>query len=79
MVVYTFVSIGLMATHSVGLTSEHVILIGIVTFAVVGRARPFVWDWLPFLSVAVMFEDLTSVGAAPATSVHAIGPKGIRI
>src|SRR5438105_442130 len=47
MVVYTFVSIGLMARHSVGLTSEHVILIGIVAFAVVGRARPFVWDWLP--------------------------------
>jgi hypothetical protein len=74
MVVYTFVSIGLMATHSVGLTSEHVILIGIVAFAVVGRARPFVWDWLPFLFVAVMFEDLTSVGAALATSVHSLGP-----
>ncbi|TMC49530.1 MAG: inositol phosphorylceramide synthase [Chloroflexi bacterium] len=74
MVVYTFLSIGLMATHSVGLTSEHVILIGIVAFAVVGRARPFVWDWLPFLFVAVMFEDLTSVGAALAASVHTIGP-----
>ena len=74
MVVYTFLSIGLMATHSVGLTSEHVILIGIVAFAVVGRARPFVWDWLPFLFVAVMFEDLTSVGAALASSVHTAGP-----
>jgi hypothetical protein len=77
MVVYTFVSIGLMATHSVGLTSEHVVLIGIVIFAVVGRARPFVWDWLPFVFVAVMFEDLTSVGAALSTSVHAVGPIAI--
>ena len=74
MVVYTFASIGLMAAHSVGLTSEHVMLVGIVAFAVVGRARPFVWDWLPFLFVAVMFEDLTSVGAALAASVHSAGP-----
>lgn len=74
MAFYTVASIALMADHRVGLTSEHVILIGILTFAVVGRARPFVWDWLPFLFIAVMFADLTSVSAAITGSVHAAGP-----
>lgn len=74
MAAYALLSIGLMASHAVGITSEHVILLGLVAFAVVGRARPFVWDWLPFLFVAVMFEDLTAVGAKIAGSVHVIGP-----
>jgi len=74
MAVYAVASIGLMATRQVGLTSEHVILLLLVGFAVVGRARPFVWDWLPFLFVAVMFEDLTGVGAKVAGSVHVIAP-----
>jgi hypothetical protein len=67
-------SIALMATRQVGITSEHVILVGLVLFAIVGRARPFVWDWLPFLFVAVMFEDLTGVGAQVAGAVHTAGP-----
>jgi membrane-associated phospholipid phosphatase len=71
---YAVLSIGLMASKQVGLTSEHVIILGLVGFAVVGRARPFVWDWLPFLFVAVMFEDLTAVGAHLAGGVHDIGP-----
>jgi len=74
MAVYAVASIGLMATRQVGLTSEHVIILMLVGFAVVGRARPFVWDWLPFLFVAVMFEDLTGVGAKVAGSVHVIAP-----
>ena len=74
MSLYTIASIALMATHSVGLTSEHVILIGVLAFALVGRARPFVWDWLPFLFVAVMFEDLTSVSGAFERAPHATGP-----
>jgi hypothetical protein len=74
MAAYALLSIGLMATHAVGITSEHVILLGLVAFAIVGRARPFVWDWLPFLFVAVMFEDLTAVGAKIAGSVHILGP-----
>jgi len=74
MIVYTIASIGLMATRSVGLTSEHVILIGILVFSLVAKARPFVWDWLPFLFVAVMFEDLTSVSAALAGTVNAAAP-----
>lgn len=74
MAAYAVASIGLMFTKQVGITSEHVILLLLVGFAIVGRARPFVWDWLPFLFVAVMFEDLTSVGAKIAGSVHELGP-----
>jgi len=74
MLTYAIASVGLMASHQVGITSEHVILLGLVGFAVVGRARPFVWDWLPFLFVAVMFEDLTAVGAKLAGGVHDIAP-----
>jgi membrane-associated phospholipid phosphatase len=71
---YAVLSLGLMASKQVGITSEHVILLGLVAFAIFGRARPFVWDWLPFLFVAVMFEDLTSVGAKIAGSIHDVGP-----
>jgi hypothetical protein len=72
--VYAVLSIALMATHQVGVTSEHAILICLVLFSLVGRARPFVWDWLPFLFIAVMFEDLTGVGAQIAGAVHTAGP-----
>jgi len=74
MAVYAVASIGLMATRQVGLTSEHVLILVLVGFAAAGRARPFVWDWLPFLFVAVMFEDLTGVGAKLAGSVHVVAP-----
>ena len=74
MAVYAVMSIALMATHQVGITSEHALLLCLVAFAVVGRARPFVWDWLPFLFVAVMFEDLTGVGERLAGAVHTVGP-----
>jgi membrane-associated phospholipid phosphatase len=74
MATYAVVSIALMTSRQVGLTSEHVILVGLVVAALVARARPFVWDWLPFLFVAVMFEDLTSVGAKIAGGVHDVAP-----
>jgi hypothetical protein len=74
MATYAVASIGLMATRQVGLTSEHALLLFLVAFAAFGRARPFVWDWLPFLFVAVMFEDLTGVGAKIAGSVHVVAP-----
>jgi hypothetical protein len=74
MAAYAVASIGLMATRQVGLTSEHALILVLVGFAVFGRARPFVWDWLPFLFVAVMFEDLTGVGAKVAGSVHVLAP-----
>jgi len=74
MLAYAVLSIALMATHAVGITSEHAILIALVLFSIVGKARPFVWDWLPFLFIAVMFEDLTGVGAQIAGAVHTAGP-----
>jgi PAP2 superfamily len=74
MLAYAVLSIALMATHAVGITSEHAILIALVLFSLVGKARPFVWDWLPFLFIAVMFEDLTGVGAQIAGAVHTAGP-----
>ena len=74
MLLYAVLSIALMATHAVGITSEHAILIALVLFSIVGKARPFVWDWLPFLFIAVMFEDLTGVGAQIAGAVHTAGP-----
>jgi hypothetical protein len=74
MAIYAVLSIALMATKQVGITSEHVIILGLVAFAIVGKARPFVWDWLPFLFIAVMFEDLTGVGAGLAGAVHSAGP-----
>ena len=74
MALYSLAAIGLMAARRVGLTSEHGFLVALLVFGVIGRARPFVWDWLPFLFVAVMFAGLTSVSAAVAGSVHAVGP-----
>jgi membrane-associated phospholipid phosphatase len=74
MLVYAVASIALMATRQVGITSEHAVLLCLVAFALVGRARPFVWDWLPFIFVAVMFEDLTGVGERLAGAVHTVGP-----
>jgi len=74
MSLYAVAAIGLMATRRVGFTAEHVMLLGLLIFGVVGRARAFVWDWLPFLFVAVMFADLTSVSAAVASGVHSVGP-----
>ena len=71
---YAVASIGLMMSREVGITSEHVILLGLVAFAVAARARPFVWDWLPFLFVAVMFEDLSAIGAKVAGRVHDVAP-----
>lgn len=74
MALYAVLSIGLMWTHRVGVTSEHVILLGLVVLSLIGRARPFVWDWLPFLFVAVMFEDLGSLAGAITADVHVRDP-----
>ncbi|HZB97313.1 MAG TPA: phosphatase PAP2 family protein [Candidatus Sulfotelmatobacter sp.] len=64
MAAYAVASIALMATHKVGLTLGHAVLIGIVVLAAVVRARPFLWDWLPFVFLFTMFEDLNSVAGA---------------
>ncbi len=72
--VYAVGSLALVATHRVGLTSEHVILLGLVALGLVPRLRGIVRDWLPFLFVAVMFEDLGALQPLLARGVHTAGP-----
>jgi hypothetical protein len=72
--VYAVVSIALVATHRVGLTSEHVLLLVLVAAGLVPRLRGLVRDWLPFLFVAVMFEDMGALQPLVAGGVHAAGP-----
>jgi hypothetical protein len=72
--VYAVASIALVATHHVGLTSEHAILLVLVAGGLVPRLRPLVRDWLPFLFIAVMFEDMGALQPLVAGSVHSIGP-----
>ena len=62
------------ATHRVGLTSEHAILLLLVVAGLVPRLRGLVRDWLPFLFVAVMFEDLGALQPLVAGGVHSAGP-----
>ncbi len=71
---YAVASVALVATHRVGLTSEHVILLGLVAAGLVPRLRVLVRDWVPFLFIAVMFEDLGALQPLVAGSVHAAGP-----
>jgi len=71
---YAVGSFGLIAAHKVGLTSEHAILLVLVAAGAVPRFRRLVRDWLPFLFVGVMFEDLGAVQPLIAGSVHASGP-----
>ena len=75
--VYAVVSIALVATHRVGLTSEHAILLVLVAAGLVPRLRGLVRDWLPFLFVAVMFEDLGALQPLVASGVHAAGPAAL--
>ena len=72
--VYGVASIGLVATHRVGLTSEHAILLVLIAAGLVPRLRSPVRAFLPFLFVAVMFEDLGALQPLFASSVHAAGP-----
>lgn len=72
--VYAVGSLALVATHRVGLTSEHVILLGLVALGLVPRLRVIVRDWLPFLFIAVMFEDLGALQPLLAGGIHAAGP-----
>jgi hypothetical protein len=72
--VYAVASIALVATHRVGLTSEHALLLVLVAAGLVPRLRGLVRDWLPFLFVAVMFEDMGALQPLVAGGVHAAGP-----
>jgi len=72
--VYAVGSVALIATHRVGLTSEHAILLVLVGAGALPRLRGLVRDWLPFLFIAVMFEDLGAVQPLVAGAVHSSGP-----
>ena len=72
--VYGVASMGLVATRRVGLTAEHAILLVLIGAGMVPRLRTMVRAWLPFLFVAVMFEDLGAVQPLVAGAVHTAGP-----
>lgn len=74
LIAYTAVSTTLMLVHAVGVTSEHALLICLVLFSLFARARPFVWDWLPFLGVGVMFSDLGTIVGKAADGAHTLAP-----
>lgn len=74
LIAYTVLSTVLMAVHAVGVTSEHALLIVLVLFSLVASARPFVWDWLPFLGVVVMFNDLGTLVGKSSRFTHTLDP-----
>jgi len=67
---YAVSSISLMASRQVGLTAGHVVLIGIVIMAAAVRARQVVWEWLPFVFLVAMFQDLAAVATVVSGIVH---------
>jgi hypothetical protein len=75
--VYGVGSIALILTHRVALTSEHAILLVLLAAGLIPRLRATVRAWVPFLFVAVMFEDLGSLQPLVAGSVHAAGPAAL--
>lgn len=70
MALYAASSITLMATRQVVITGGHVILVVTVLLAVTVRARPGLWEWLPFVYLGAMFQDLASVAGAVSGIVH---------
>lgn len=74
MAAYAVASTVLMARHDVGVTSEHVLLLCVVGLATVAPARAFVWDWLPFIFVGAMFEDLQPMASRFVVGSNLTGP-----
>ncbi len=71
---YAGASVGLMAVHAVGVTAEGALLLALVLLSLVAPARAFVWDWLPFIGVAVMFGDLGTMVGKSAQHAHILAP-----
>ncbi|MFN2567989.1 MAG: phosphatase PAP2 family protein [Candidatus Dormibacteria bacterium] len=67
---YAVSSISLMAGRQVGITTGHVVLVGIVVLAAAVRARQVVWEWMPFVFLLAMFQDLAGVASAVSGIVH---------
>lgn len=74
LIAYAVVSTVLMLVHAVGVTSDHSLLIALVLFAVVAPARAFVWDFLPFISVGVMFSDVGTMVERHTQAAHTMAP-----
>ncbi|MHB8536964.1 MAG: phosphatase PAP2 family protein [Candidatus Dormibacteria bacterium] len=74
LLVYAVVSTILMLVHAVGVTSDHALLIALVVAAIVAPARAFVWDFLPFLSVGVMFSDVGTMVERNTEAAHTMAP-----
>ncbi len=71
---YAVLSTVLMVIHQTGITSEHALLLLLVAVSIAAPLRAFVWDWLPFLGVWVMFDDLGAVLGPHGMAPHAIAP-----
>ncbi|TMC49453.1 MAG: hypothetical protein E6J14_08095 [Chloroflexi bacterium] len=73
-VAYAAASMVVVIVADGGITSEHVMLLIAAAAALTPLARRALWDWLPFLFVAVLFEDVTSISARIAGPPHVAGP-----
>ena len=71
---YAAVSTTLMLVHAVGVTSDHALLLILVIAAIVAPARAIVWDFLPFLSVGVMFSDVGTMVERNTEAAHTLAP-----
>jgi hypothetical protein len=71
---YAAVATALMLVRAVGVTSDHVLLIALAIAALLAPARAFVWDFLPFLSVGVMFSDVGTMVERNTESAHTAAP-----
>jgi membrane-associated phospholipid phosphatase len=71
---YAVLSTVLMVLHDTGVTAEHALLLTLVAFSLVAPARAFVWDWLPFLGVWVMFDDLGALAGPHIVLPHVMAP-----
>ncbi len=71
---YAAVATVLMLVRAVGVTSDHVLLIVLALAALLAPARAFVWDFLPFLSVGVMFSDVGTMVERNTESAHTAAP-----
>lgn len=74
LIAYAVVSTVLMLMHTVGVTSDHALLIALVLLAILAPARAFVWDFLPFLAVAVMFSDVGTMVEKHTQAAHTMAP-----
>ncbi len=74
LIAYAVISTAFMLIHAVGVTSDHALLIVLVLLAILAPARAFVWDFLPFIAVAVMFSDVGTMVEKHTQAAHTIAP-----